>query len=425
MKKSLVWLGVIVAFILVWVGSLFIFKAPPSRRQAAAPAERQGSLEPSTHTERHMIPAESAMPRATPESSPVVIDRSAVTLPVTVQEKEAPLRMYTATGPVQADGTPKPEATPEEEPLPDAPSWRLVRCILVGGLDSSNITTPIHGQVEENLMWNGKVIIPRCSEVHGTAQIDKARERIAGEGAFTFILRNPEGNGWLDGELVVKGLALDREYGKEFNTWAIMDETAGIRGTVIPVDKLADLKLLTATMISGGSAALESTSTSFFGGQTATTNGRGAGGVAGVVINPVTQGVQAVLNQYAQRIMNAIERDGFFIRVPPSKQFYVKIAEPIYLSKMTPRGESARRKVQSEFLQERKQLEEVTQPRSVRDAWADQAAAGGSPGGPGLSQLDQANAQMRETNQLLNARRQELQTQSDQLKATSQSQIVP
>jgi hypothetical protein len=52
----------------------------------------------------------------------------------------------------------------------------MVRCKLGNTIDSSNITTPIVALVTDDLVWGGKVIIAKCSEVHGIAQVDKSRE---------------------------------------------------------------------------------------------------------------------------------------------------------------------------------------------------------------------------------------------------------
>jgi hypothetical protein len=42
---------------------------------------------------------------------------------------------------------------------------------------------------------------------------------------------------------------------------------------------------------------------------------------------------QSVLDRYAEQIESTIERDGFFVRVPAGKQFYVYCTEAIDLSK--------------------------------------------------------------------------------------------
>jgi hypothetical protein len=45
--------------------------------------------------------------------------------------------------------------------------------------------------------------------------------------------------------------------------------------------------------------------------------------------NAPLQGAQAVLDRYAQQILQAIERDGFYVRVPAGKQFYLYITQTV------------------------------------------------------------------------------------------------
>ena len=106
-------------------------------------------------------------------------------------------------------GDPQPAKAPQREPKGDyAPAFRLLKCQLVNTVDSSNITTPIIGLVTDDLWWNGKIIIRSDSEVHGVANVDRVRERIASNGEFTFVLNEPDGSGR---ELVVHGMVLDME----------------------------------------------------------------------------------------------------------------------------------------------------------------------------------------------------------------------
>ena len=158
-------------------GAWFLLAKTPPKRQAATSVpvtEIYGLQQPSFHTERPVAPADAVLPQSTPEIAEVnpapVPER-----PAGMEKKLAPMRIYTSTA--------VPEPTPEEEDLGDyAPAFRMVRCKLVNTVDSSNIATPIQGLVTDDLVWNGKVIIARCSEVHGLAQVDKSRERIVAEG---------------------------------------------------------------------------------------------------------------------------------------------------------------------------------------------------------------------------------------------------
>jgi len=45
--------------------------------------------------------------------------------------------------------------------------------------------------------------------------------------------------------------------------------------------------------------------------------------------NAPFQGAQKVLSEYAQSIYDAIQRDGFYVRVPSGKQFYLYVLQTI------------------------------------------------------------------------------------------------
>jgi hypothetical protein len=224
-----------------------------------------------------------------------------------------------------------------ERPLPRgpkgdyAPAFRLVKCQLVNTVDSSNLTTPIIGLVAEDLCWNGKVIIRASSEVHGIASVDRVRERIASEGEFTFVLNEPDRRGR---ELVIKGLVLDMERDPEYDTYGITDGSAGLRGDVVRTANNDVIKLYAASLISGMSGAVSSGSSGILGNRVYTNNSSlGLSALQGGVINPIAGGTQGVLDRYADQVSKSIERDGFFVRVPAGKQFYVYCSEAIDLSR--------------------------------------------------------------------------------------------
>jgi type F conjugative transfer system protein TrbI len=360
-------------------GAWFLLAKTPSKRQTAkatsAPVtEADGLQQPSFHTERATAPAEAVVPQSTPEIAE--INPAPASERVAVMEKKlAPMRIYTAAA---------PEPTPEEDLGDYAPAFRMIRCKLVNTIDSSNISTPVFGLVTDDLIWGGKIIIPKCSEVHGLAQVDKSRERIVAEGAWTFTLFEPDIGRLGDRELVVKGYALDREDDPEFKalmvgsvvvdpkvkTWGITDGSAGLRGVVLRSNSAAELNLFVATFIAGIAQSVQGTVTNVFGQTVASPNVSGAGGLPGYIINPPAQGTEAVLDRYAQMVMDSIERDGFFIRVPAAKLFYVYVTEDILTGKATIGGSRRLRQVQSDFLEDRTLQEQVTQPRAARDAKA-------------------------------------------------------
>ena len=221
-----------------------------------------------------------------------------------------------------------------------APAFRLVKCQLVNTVDSSNLTTPVIGLVSEDLCWNGRMIIRANSEVHSVASVDRVRERIASEGEFTFVLNEPDGRGR---ELVVRGMALDMEKDNEFDTYGITDGSAGLRGDVIRTANSDVIKLYAASLISGIAGAFSTGSSGILGNRVYTNSASlGLSALQGGVINPAVGGTQSVLDRYAEQISQSIERDGFFVRVPAGKQFYVYCTEAIDLSRAKVGGDNER-----------------------------------------------------------------------------------
>jgi len=203
-----------------------------------------------------------------------------------------------------------------------APFGRLIPCETIITVDSSSIQTPIVGLVTENIYYDGRLIIPAGTEVHGMAQTDRQRERIAGNTSWTFV--------WQDGrELRIKAIALDREFDNETNQsgWAITDGSAGLRGEVIKSDNLADIKLFAATFLSGAANAVTEKKETIFGPVNAPS-----------LNNAPFQGAQAVLQTYAQQIYDSIQKNGFYVRVPSGKQFYLYVLQTIDRADATPGG---------------------------------------------------------------------------------------
>ena len=429
MRKTI---GIVLLLVLVGGGGasawFFLHKTPLKRKTVtSAPVpetEPDGLQKPSFHSERSVAPADSILPQSTPEIAEInpapIPERQAV-----MEKKLAPMRIYTSTA--------VPEPTPEEEDIGDyAPAFRMVRCKLVNTIDSSNIATPVQGVVTDDLVWDGKVIIAKCSEVHGLAQVDKSRERIVAEGAWTFTLFEPDFGRLGNRELVLKGYALDREDDPEFKalmvgsvvvdpkvkTWGITDGSAGLRGVVLRSNNAAELNLFVATFIAGIAQSVQGTVTNVFGQTVASPNVSGAGNVPGYIINPPALGTEAVLDRYAQMVMDSIERDGFFIRVPAAKLFYVYVTEDILTGKATVGGSRRVRQVQADFLEDRKLQEQVTQPRAERDAKARDEARNAFPYPPINPALTH---KLDETADRLEARSAALQQRSQELAQPTQT----
>jgi hypothetical protein len=204
-----------------------------------------------------------------------------------------------------------PKSQPKHIGANFAPFGRLIPCELVITVDSSSINTPIVGLVTEDVYHHGQLIIPTGTEVHGSATVDRTRERIASNGRWTLVWQNGE-------ELSVSGLALDHERDGDTGTWAITDGSAGLRGRLIKSDNLAEVKLYAAALLSGAADVFTDTSTSAFGSFALPS-----------LQNAPLKGAQSVLDRYAQQILTAIERDGFYVRVPAGKQFYLYVTQTL------------------------------------------------------------------------------------------------
>ena len=192
-----------------------------------------------------------------------------------------------------------------------APFGRLIPCELIVTVDSSSIQTPIIGLVTEDIYHNGRLIIPAGTEVHGKAQTDRIRERIASGNNWTLV--------WSGGEeLRLSGIALDREADPSGDGWAITDGSAGLRGRVLKSDDMAEIKLFAATFLSGAAAAFTQTQPTILGSQ-----------IAPTLENAPLTGAQGVIQAYAKQIYDSIQRDGFYVRVPAGKQFYIYVTQTI------------------------------------------------------------------------------------------------
>ncbi|WP_157895062.1 TrbI/VirB10 family protein [Verrucomicrobium sp. GAS474] len=203
-----------------------------------------------------------------------------------------------------------------------APYGRLIPCETVITIDSAKIETPIIGFVTEDVYHNGRLVIPAGAEVHGKARTDRSRERIASDNQWYIVWRTTD---QLNGaELVVSGLALDMERDYANGRWAITDGSAGLRGDLIKSDNWAEIKLFAATFLSAAAGGLQDNQNIF--------NPMTGGYQQSPLDSPknaALQGTSAVLNQYAQQIADSIKQNGFYVRVPAGKQFYLYVMQTL------------------------------------------------------------------------------------------------
>lgn len=292
-------IGLIIALVLVNSRQPFGSKSGPAagtpKGEKGAPAAQL----PET-VRRDMVPFAAPSPASTPKSTP----QPSIAKKPSETPALPPLSLIAET--------PSPSSREVKGFSEDfAPFGRLIRCELVITVDSSLIQTPIVGLVTEDIFHHGRLIIPAGTEVHGSATVDRARERIASNGRWTLVWQNGE-------ELNVSGLALDHEPDEENGGWSVTDGSAGLRGRLIKTDDLAELKLYVATLLSGAADVFTDRRVSDFGSFALPS-----------LQNPPLKGAQSVLDRYAQQILQAIERDGFYVRVPAGKEFYLYLTQTL------------------------------------------------------------------------------------------------
>lgn len=208
-----------------------------------------------------------------------------------------------------------------------APFGRLVPCQTVITIESSKLDTPVIGLVTEDVWHNGELVIPAGTEVHGKASLDRARERVAVSGKWVVVWR--DGSPLNGTELVLDGIALDRAKDDVSGEFGLRDGSAGLLGTLVKTDDWQEIKLFASTFLAGFAGGL----------QPLQNQGTAFGGIAQVPVastrNAALQGTADVLNAYAKQIQEAIARDGFYVRVPAGKQFYLYVTETIDQAKGT------------------------------------------------------------------------------------------
>lgn len=308
--------GKLVLFMVVFGGGLVIFsvlrdksRSPDDLALAVKPAHTNATDRPQVvqSVELPMQPFHPPTPK--PEPLPVVKtnERPNVIIERRPQEAAAP-----TLAPISlfADST-TADAGKKTVSSVFAPFGRLIPCETIVTVDSASMQTPIIGLITENIYHAGKLVIPAGTEVHGTAQNDRHRERIASGNNWTLVWQTGE-------ELHLRAIVLDREFSGDQEGWGITDGSAGLRGRVIKSDNLEEIKLFASTFLSGAADALTEKQQTAFGPINSPS-----------LNNAPFEGAQKVLAQYAQRIYDSIQKDGFYVRVPSGKQFYLYVLQTV------------------------------------------------------------------------------------------------
>ena len=218
-----------------------------------------------------------------------------------------------------------------------APYGRMIKCQLVNTVDSANMKTPIIAIVTNDVWHNGKKVIPAGTEVHGTAQAATLRDRIATAENWVAVWRTQTPDNGK--ELPLSAIALD--YTQDINSkkYSITDGSAGLRGFTVKTDEYAELKMYAALFLKGaGEGVTDLLLEEASADDQNTFNGNNNSGSQQnssdkTTKNQVTVGLakggQEVADLYAKRMLDAITRDGVFVRVPAGTTFYLYVQQTI------------------------------------------------------------------------------------------------
>lgn len=305
--------GLFVIFIVVTFTGLAVYGRYRRGHRTALPINPRPSAPVGQMQARLDRGLENRMPQAagTLDSDIVPLEQSKVA-PARTDKPARPRKVHIAPlvagYELAAEAPPRPVAAVRTRIVPFG---TLLKCKLVNTVDSSDLDTPVIAVLLEDVWQNGMKVLPANTLLHGMAKSGRTRDRIAVGGTWRLV--------WQDGrELAFSGLALDREYDHDINGYGITDGSAGLRGHILAADGLQDLKMLAAAAMSGFARGTQDQTQTAFG----TT-------ITGSVSNSVRQGVGEVFDAYARRTLRDIEQNGYFVRVPAGKEFYVYVLEPI------------------------------------------------------------------------------------------------
>lgn len=211
------------------------------------------------------------------------------------------------------------------EPEFFAPTGRMIRCVLVNTLESSNIETPIVGYVAEPFVWDGVEIIPKGTEVHGWVDTGSYRDRIGAENFWRLVFHPsqlfPQG-----GSIEINARVLHREEFVESGEvkWGLGDGSYGFKG--VSVESLKNkrtMSLIAAAMAEAGRVFQE----------------RKEVGTTGVSVvdqtarNAAYAGASAMLDGIVERMEEEIEAHGIYTVVTGGSEFWLYVDQDLWFTK--------------------------------------------------------------------------------------------
>ena len=126
------------------------------------------------------------------------------------------------------------------------------------------------------------------------------------------------------------------DYAQDINTgkYEITDGSAGLRGDVIESDEYAKLKLYAALFLKGAADGVSELIIEKARSQSENTVVNSPNAQTGASSSEedqvkvgIAQGASQAIDLYAQNMLDAITRDGVFVRVPAGQSFYLYVTQ--------------------------------------------------------------------------------------------------
>ena len=236
--------------------------------------------------------------------------------------------------PMMPEGRPVAVKTPP--PIPQAifamkenslsenylPYGRLLKCELVNTVESINLETPIIGLITEDVWRDGRLIIRAGTEVHGAAKSSAARDRIGSDHEWILVFQNGK-------QLPLAGTVLDNAPDeREPGRWKESDGSAGLKGYKIAADQYAEAKAILASVVASGAGAFPGVTNIISPLTGGATQLQGGG-----MTQALSAGIQAGGQLYAQRLLEGLQKNPYYVRVPAGTLFYLYVTQTVDLNK--------------------------------------------------------------------------------------------
>lgn len=215
------------------------------------------------------------------------------------------------------------------------PFGEPIKCALVFAVASDSTETPVVGVVTEDRYFDGRLILPKGTKVHGAVNgltgPSRARKLRTGQ-RWTIVF--PQFEDVLNGtELTIRATALNRaETGP--GAWAVADGDGGLRGETIYDPTPDRVRQFATAFLASASAGLQSTVS------VATREGGLSREVENTPRNAALGGVSAVLASEVARIQDEIRTNGAYVFVPSGATFYLYPLQTVDLTDAR-RGDSS------------------------------------------------------------------------------------